>query len=213
MNLPEINNDQVIKSNPLLIKSGGCILYLLAPVLLILSCHVSRTLTTTHINTDSIVTHVRDSSAEVLQKVEAYYQQTIHGITSSGVTFDNDCPDLAAARATLDSIGRVNFDKALYADSVRRLVNKVSITNTGLITAEGRIKSAYFTNDKLTAQLSALSVLNDSLWRVHSSDSVRLSRKEATVTKTVVKTKWPWWIMILCCAVGFVVAWWGRGRV
>lgn len=181
---------------------------------LLFSCHVTRQATTTHINTDSIVIHVRDSSAEVLRETSESFNEIIKQLTQSGVTFDNNCPDLDAIRASLDSIGKVNFDLAVTKDSViHALNNKVHILADGSIEASGRVKAAFFSNSKLSEQLRLTELKNDSLWRAIDTYKAELSKKEVLVIKTVTKTKFPIWLLIIVACAGIIAGWVLKSKV
>jgi hypothetical protein len=88
---------------------GGCLLFIAVPLLL-LSCHVTRSVTTTHTNVDSVVSRVRDSSAQVTRSIEQKYQQRIQELVNSSVVFETQpCPDEAEMLSLLDSIGKINY--------------------------------------------------------------------------------------------------------
>lgn len=166
-----------------------------------MSCHVSRQIQTSHSQSDSLVTRVRDSIKQVVNHLEFEHEQQIRQITTSGVTFNpQPCPDLSAIKASLnlDSIGKINFDNAVMRDSLKLLRNKVSIDKNGAIKAEGAITAAYRTNSMITEENTRLSKVNDSLLAVHAVDSLKLSKavdiRYISVKKTFIPL-WCWLVM------------------
>lgn len=171
-----------------------------------MSCHVSRQIQTSHAQSDSLVTRVRDSARFVINHLNYEHEQQIRQITASGVTFNpTPCPDLSAVRASLDSIGKVNFDLAIKKDSViQALRNKVSIDRNGAIKAEGAITAAYRTTSMITEENTRLSKVNDSLLAVHAVDSLKLSKAVDIRYISVKKTFIPWWMYVIA-GLGFVL--------
>lgn len=171
-----------------------------------MSCHVSRQIETSHAQSDSLVNRVRDSARFVINHLNYEHEQQIKQITTSGITFNPEpCPDLRSYRATLDSIGKINFDIAVKKDSIiQTLRNKVSIDKNGAIKAEGAISAAYRTNSMITEENTRLAKINDSLWTVHDSDVVRLN-KVADVKEIVVKKTFIPWYMYVIAGIGFLL--------
>lgn len=170
-----------------------------------MSCHVSRQIQTSHSQSDSLVTRVRDSIKQVVNHLEFEHEQQIRQITASGVTFNpTPCPDLSAIRASLDSMGKINFDNAVMKDSLKMLRNKVSIDRNGAIKAEGAITAAYRTNSMITEENTRLAKINDSLWVVHDSDVFKLHKVADVKTLVVKKTFIPWWLWCIA-GLGFVL--------
>lgn len=185
---------------------------LLLPILFILllaSCRTTRQTTTTQVNTDSIITHVKDSMTAVHKKEIESYQKHIEELSSSGVTFVTDsCPERDAVLLLLDSAGRANYEKALLQEKVKSLTNKVTISEKGVITAEGQIKSAFFSKSLLQDELRQKESTIDSLNRVVQTDSIRYSQQIQIKEKVVTKTVFPWyfWLfLVLAAAIVWVV--------
>lgn len=186
---------------------------LLLPILFILSmasCRTTRQTTTTQINTDSIVTHVKDSMFSVHEKEIEVLQKHIEELSSSGVTFVVDsCPERDAVLLLLDSAGRANYEKALLQEKVKSLTNKVTISEKGVITAEGQIKSAFFSKSLLQDELYKSERTIDSLHRELDSSNAKLSRTVNVKETVVTKTRWPFmWILLIagiCLAGGWVL--------
>lgn len=181
-------------------------------IVLLASCRTTRETTTTQVNTDSIVSHVKDSMTAVHKKEIETYQKHIEELSSSGVTFVVDsCPERDAVLQLLDSAGRANYEKALLQDKIKSLTNKVTISEKGVITAEGQIKSAYFSKSLLQDELFKKELTIDSLHKVVQTDSVKFSKQISVKEKVVTRTVFPWyfWLLLLVAAV---IAWVVKGR-
>lgn len=175
-------------------------------IIFLTSCHVSRQVATSTTTENTDIKHLRDSFAFVINHLNYEHEQQIRQITASGVTFNQTpCPDLRSFRASLDSIGKVNFDAAITKDSIiQSLRNKVSIDRNGAIKAEGAISAAYRTNSKIIEENTRLAKANDSLWSVHDSDQLKLSKVQDVKTVVMKKTFIPWWMWCLA-GLGFVL--------
>lgn len=183
------------------------------PILFIMflaSCRVTRDTTVRNENTDSVYNHVKDSMTAIHKKEIETYQKHIEELSSSGVTFTVDsCPERDAVLQLLDSAGRANYEKALLQDKIKSLTNKVTISEKGVITAEGQIKSAYFSKSLLQDELRRSELTIDSLHREIDSSNARLSRNVNVKETVVTKTRWPFiWILLIggiCLAGGWVL--------
>jgi hypothetical protein len=209
-----------------LIRNFVVLLITAAIILAFTSCHTSRTLTTSHVNTDSIATRIKDSFTRVTTMIEARYQQRIQELVNSSVVFETQpCPDEDSLLSLLDSVGKLNYHRIL--DSIggfsagvgntgvgRRWANKVEVIG-GNISASGRIKSVTVTTSKLLEENTSLSRRNDSLWAVIDQQKVELSRKVDVKAKEVTKghALWYWMLTIVLGVICFVGGWWGRGRL
>lgn len=152
------------------------------------SCRVSKNISTSKVNTDSLVTHVKDSMSVVHSRETSELKRMLEEMTSSGVTFVVDsCPERDAVLALLDSAGRANYEKALLQDRVKSLSNKVTISEKGAITAEGRIKEAKFTNTRLQEELLTSERTIDQLTKENEDLRAKLTKSVKEKDKDIKK--------------------------
>lgn len=195
----------------------GCFapVLLIITILLLTSCRTTKQVSTSRVNTDSLVSEEKRKLTEVHQKETAELRKMIEEMTSSGVTFVVDsCPETDATLAFLDSTGRANYEKARLQDRVKSLSNKVTISEKGLITAEGNIKAAYFTSSKLQEELSRTEKTIDSLTSENERKDTQLNKTSVTKDKDVKKTSLiPWIFFLLACSASAFVGWWAKKRI
>jgi hypothetical protein len=184
------------------------ILPYISVLLFFASCRTVKQASTTRVNTDSVVTHVKDSMSRVFETEITNLNRMIEEMTSSGVTFTVDsCPEREAAMALLDSAGKERYKAILLEEKVKSLSNKVTISERGVITAEGNIREARFSAYRIEQELQRVEKTNDSLHRVIESDSARYTKSVAVVERVVKRTVFPWWFWLLlpaCGAIGWV---------
>lgn len=177
------------------------------------SCRVSKNISTSKVNTDSLVTHVKDSMSEVHVRETSELKRMLQEMTSSGVTFVVDsCPERDAVLALLDSAGRANYEKAILQEKIKSLTAKVKISSKGDIEAEGPIKAAYFTNSKLQEELRRTERTIDQLTVENDSLKTQLTKSVQTKEKIVEKRFIPWWIYLAMAGAAGLV-WVVRGRL
>lgn len=191
------------------------LLILISTTLMLASCRTTKHISSTQVNTDSVVTHVKDSMSKVNIRETTDLRRMIEEMTSSGVTFVVDsCPERDAVLALLDSTGRANYEKLMLQRKVKELSNKVTISERGAITAEGNIKSAYFTNSKLQEELYKSELTIDQLTAERDTSNARLQRSELTKTKDVERrTGFPWLVLSLVACGACLLGWIARGKI
>lgn len=188
---------------------------LIITILLLASCKVTKQVSTSRVNTDSLVSEEKRKLTEVHQKETDELRKMIEEMTSSGVTFVVDsCPERDAVLALLDSTGRANYEKARLQDRVKSLSNKVTISERGLITAEGNIKEARFTSSKLQEELFRSEKTIDSLQAELQNKDTHVETISITKDKDVKRTSpIPWIFFLLACSASAFVGWWARGKI
>lgn len=191
------------------------LLLLISTILILLSCRTTKHIATTSVNTDSVVTHVKDSMSHVHSKETTELRKMIEEMTSSGVTFVVDsCPERDAVLALLDSTGRANFEKTVLEARIKSLQRKVTISEKGAITAEGPIAAAYFTSKKLQEELYKSELTIDQLTAERDTINARLTRSELTKSKDVERRSgFPWLILSLVACGACLLGWIARGKI
>ncbi len=198
--------------------SRGCFAIIIAFMLLVLaltSCRTVKHIESTRVNTDSLVNSVKDSMSEVHSKETTELRWMIEEMTSSGVTFTVDsCPERSLILGLLDSTGKANYEKMMLERKIKDLTNKVTISEKGMITAEGNIKSAFFTSGKLQEELFRNELTIDQFVKTNDSLRVELNKAIEEKTKHVVKKSgFPWIIFWLCMSGATFLGWWARGKL
>lgn len=197
------------------------LLLLISTILLLASCRTTKHIATTSVNTDSVVTHVKDSMSEIHSKETTELRKMIEEMTSSGVTFVVDsCPEreiMSEFKQSLNEEGRAKveaiIEKYLLEERVKSLSNKVTISERGAITAEGNIKAAYFTSKKLQEELYKSELTIDQLTAEKDTMSARLTRSELTKVKDVKRSGFPWLLLSLVACGACLLGWIARGKI
>jgi hypothetical protein len=153
---------------------------------LLLSCSSTKNVQTSHVNVDSIVNAEKLKLTQKHESEIREYQKHLEELTSSGVTFVVDsCPERDLLPLLLDSTGKANYEKMLLENKIKSLSNKVTISEKGLITAEGNISAAYFSKSVLEKELQRSERTIDSMQIELDSSHSRLTRVETEKTKQV----------------------------
>ena len=175
-----------------------CILILLILALLTASCTVKKSLTKSKILTDSTALHEKIDSIRLLKIVNEKLTAEIHEMQFAGVIFDSSrCPPAV-----------INIPANCNADSVMKILesykDKVKIYADGTIEAQGKLKSAYYSKDKLSQVISELKKENDSLALVKQKELVKVVTDKQYITKKVKRSFSLIWLLI-GAAAGFVL--------
>jgi hypothetical protein len=208
-----------MKINHPKIALGLSVFYLIVALILLLftlfSCRTVKESTSTRINTDSLVTHVKDSLTRVHTSEVTELKKMIEEMTSAGVTFVtvDSCPERESVLALLDSAGKERYKAIELAAKVKELSSKVTISEKGAITAEGKIKAAYFTSSRMESELFRVEKTNDSLRHVIETDSIKYAKQIAQEANKKKKSSFPWWMVWAAGAVGVVVGWIAKSRL
>lgn len=197
------------------------LLLLISAILLMASCRTTKHISSTRVNTDSLVTHIKDSMSQVHSKETTELRKMIEEMTSSGVTFVIDsCPERDFVRELKDSIKLYQnerlfgwIDNYEMKEKIKSLSNKVTISEKGAITAEGNIKAAYFTNSKLQEELYKSEMTIDELTAERDTINARLTRSELTKVKDVKRSGFPWLILSLVACGACLLGWIARGKI
>lgn len=169
-------------------------------LILAFSCTTTKHIATNRTTIDSTVLNEKSDSIRNLQIENQRLSQEIHELQYAGVVFDSArCPP-----SVINVPEDCNVDSLLMLLSIYQ--NKVKILADGTIEAQGKIKSAYYTKDKLSKVIAELQRVNDSLKVVKA--------KTETVVKTEVVTKEKkvkrsflnmWWLYLIFFIGGWVV--------
>ena len=174
-------------------------------LLLLSGCGTEKKLLRQKVKADSTVirnlqTDVRLSREEVV-RLESELKQAQY----SGVVFDSTpCPPVNPI---------INVDSRCNVDSVRNALqayygslwqNRVKVLSDGSIEAQGRLKSAIYTNTLLHK------VISERQSRIDSFSAALAKEKQNIKTVEVVKDKWkksafPWWWLAIAFIAGAVV--------
>ena len=184
-------------------------LIVILSIIMLSGCGTEKKLLRQKVKADSTVirnlqTDVRLSREEVV-RLESELRQAQY----SGVTFDSTpCPPVNPPAIYVDS--RCNVDSvrnALQAYYAGLWQNRVKVLSDGTIEAQGRLKSATYTNTLLHKVISERDSCIDSFATVLSEE------KKNVKTVEVVRDKWkktslPLWWLIVAFGAGAVV--WAR---
>lgn len=146
----------------------------------------------THKNIETVdITKVRDliDSFELYKSEYLKLSAEIRELQYSGVVFDSSrCPPPV-----------INVPKDCNVDSILQLLSmlrdKVKIFSDGTIEAEGKLKSAYYSKDKLNRVITELQRINDSLRVVKQKENIKYVEKIVEVDKKKKSTFLnQWWL-------------------
>jgi hypothetical protein len=169
-------------------------------MLLLFSCTSTKNVATKHETIDSTALNEKSDSIRVLLSEVYRLTQEIHELQYAGVVFDSSrCPP---------SI--INVPKDCNVDSIMALLdlykNKVTIYADGKIEAEGKLKSAYYTKDKLSKMIAELQHINDSL-RLVKAKTETIVKTEIVEKEKKVKRRFltMWWLYLIFFCGGWYV--------
>lgn len=164
-------------------------------LILLIGCSTTKDISKSEQTTNQLQEKI--DSIHYLNSELATLTSTIIELQYAGVTFDSSrCPP-----SIINVPQNCNVDSILALLSVEK--NKVKIYANGTIEAEGKLKSAYYSKDKLTQFIQSLQKQVDSLRLVKDKTQY------ITATKTVTKhkeTRPLWWLYVVFFAGGFVWA-------
>lgn len=184
-------------------------------IVLLASCHTSRNIQRSTVNTDSVVTSVRDSFLHVIDEEYQRHAKEISDITTSGVVFENE-PCLGRD-SLLKIVNGLKLDSASLSSLSRAIkseyTNKVKILSNNSIEAEGRIRSVNLTAQRWLKEVDELGRRNDSLTAELERKDVLLSKKETTTVKIIKINFPPLWMILVGLAVIGVLWFYDRNTV
>lgn len=151
----------------------------MALMILAASCSTNKQVTSSSKTVDSTVLNEKDSMIRVLEQENQRLTSEIHELQYAGVTFDSSlCPPSV-----------INVPEDCNVDSILALLsyekNRVKIYADGTIEAEGKLRSAYYSKDKLSRFIVELQRINDSLRQVKQKTETRYVTNTVTVEKKV----------------------------
>jgi hypothetical protein len=166
-----------------------------------LGCATNKHIISTTNNKDSSAIIEKMDSIRVLKQENERLTSEIHELQYAGVVFDSSrCPP---------SI--ITIDKNCNVDSILAILdeykNKVKVYADGTIEAQGRLKSAYYSKDKLTTFIIELQRINDSLKLAKQKEIVKVITETKTVDRAVKRkfmTGWYMWLLF------FILGYFGK---
>jgi len=168
-----------------------------ALILSFLSCKTSKHITTSVATVDSSVLKEKIDSLHLLITELYRLQSEIKELQYAGVVFDSSqCPPTQFV-----------IDKNCNVDSIMRILdsyrNRVKILADGTIEAEGKLKSAFYTKDKLTRTIAELQRTIDSLHNVKQAEKIDYKQKIVTVYREVKRSFFSqWWMWLIVFVAG-----------
>jgi hypothetical protein len=185
------------------------LIYLAGIIILIFSasaCTSTKDIAKNKTVVDSTVIKDLQDSVRVLKTENAHLSTEIRELQYSGVSFQDRC-DTAALRRILTS-GLV--DKSVIEEYLHQMAecsDQVKIASDGTIEAKGKLKSAYYSSDKLTRMVYDLKRENDSLRSVKQKTIDHYYKITETKIKHSKTRVLNFLIFLLIGAVGGVLIW------
>lgn len=151
---------------------------------------------------DSSVLKEQQETIRVLQQDNARLTGELRVQEYFGVMFD-----------TVSLEPQIIIPDHCNADSILRLLdatrNRVKVYADGTIEAEGKLKSAFYSKDKLSRVITDLQRINDSLRQEKQREELRYVKKTGFKEKKVKRGLFAgWWLWLIFVAGGYYV----RGR-
>lgn len=175
--LPGINKSDVIPSNPMMVKQGGCAIalpVLILIVVLLFSCtRKVHTEKTEDRSSDTQMKYI-DSINQVNRTLSQAYEELLKTTNSTGVVFESQ-----------------------PCDTVTKVVNKIIVAPDGTKTFEGNIKSYKDDATKLEQRIFALQETNDSLSQLVKKDTSHQEVVHIETVRTVKSTFIPVWMWVI----------------
>jgi hypothetical protein len=184
-NLPGINKDDVIPSRPKMVKQGGCAIFPVI-IILILICALfscTRKVHTEKTQTSSSDTQMRyiDSINQVNRTLSEAYEELLKTTNSTGVVFESQ-----------------------PCNTITKVVNRIIVAPDGTKTFEGNIKSYKDDATKLQSKIFSQQETIDSLMRVTKKDTSHHEQSAVVVVRNVKTTFIPIWMWVILIVAGFL---------
>ena len=174
-------------------------------LLLLSGCGTEKKLLRQKVKADSTVIRNLQTDVRLIREEVVRLESELKQAQYSGVIFDSTpCPPVNPI---------INVDSRCNVDSVRNALqayygslwqNRVKVLSDGTIEAQGRLKSATYTNTLLHK------VISERQSRIDSFSAALAKEKQNIKTVEVVKDKWkksafPWWWLAIAFIAGAVV--------
>ena len=174
-------------------------------LLLLSGCGTEKKLLRQKVKADSTVIRNLQTDVRLIREEVVRLESELKQAQYSGVIFDSTpCPPVNPI---------INVDSRCNVDSVRNALqayygslwqNRVKVLSDGTIEAQGRLKSAIYTNTLLQKVISERDI------RIDSFATALSEEKKNVKTVEVVKDKWkksafPWWWLAIAFIAGAVV--------
>ena len=181
---------------------AGCLFLIVIILILLLAtaCTTQKHIVSTKATVDSTAINEKDSIIRVLVQDNQRLTSEIHELQYAGVTFDT------SGQHPMYIIE----GEECNADSILALLhnanNKVKIYADGTIEAQGKLKSAFYSRDKLNRFILELQRINDSLRAVKQKEEVRYITNTVTVDRKVKRSPLIfWWLFAAGFASCFIL--------
>lgn len=184
--LPGINKNDVIPSTPMMVKQGGCAIFPLIFILLIIcilfSCTRKVHTEKTEDRSSDTQMHYIDSINQVNRTLSEAYEELLKTTNSTGVVFESQPCD------TVRIPGKPPVP------------NKITVSPDGTKTFEGNIKSYKDDATKLQSKIFSQQETIDSFNRVTQKDTSHHEQSAVVVVRKVKTTSAPLMLWIFCIA-------------
>lgn len=176
-------------------------------LLLLSGCGTEKKLLRQKVKADSTVIRNLQTDVKLIREEVTRLESELKQAQYSGVIFDSTpCPPVNPI---------INVDDRCNVDSVRNALqayygslwqNRVKVLSDGSIEAQGRLRSATYTNTLLHKVISERDI------RIDSFSSALAKEKQNKKTVEIVKDKWkktafPWWLLIAAAVFGYIIHW------
>jgi len=181
-------------------------LIVILTIILLSGCTTEKKLLRQRVKQDSSTITELQQQVKLTKQENTRLESELRQAQYSGVIFDSTpCPPVNPPAIHVDSscnVDSVKNDLQAYYSSLWQ--NKVKVLANGTIEAQGRLKSAIYTNTLLQK------VISERQSRIDSFSSALAKEKQNIKTVEVVKDKWkktafPWWWLALAFIAGAVV--------
>jgi len=179
-----------------------------AIAILLSGCGTEKKLLRQRVKQDSSTITELQTEVKLTKQENSRLESELKQAQYASVIFDSTpCPPVNPPAIYVDS--RCNVDSvknSLQTYYSTLWQNRVKVLSDGTIEAQGRLKSATYTNTLLHKVISERDI------RIDSFSSALAKEKQNKKTVEIVKDKWkktafPWWLLIAAAVFGYIIHW------